>query len=151
MNNDEAFAAMRALPVNQWAANSADHWSKAVKLTCYISDATGKVNVYLDEEKAGPSFCGYFSYNKSNYSDKVAGWAANNTKVVLEGAWANDGIHASNMKEYVETGIDGITVKNETANTAVYNLNGTLVNKNGSVEGLNKGIYIVNGKKVVVK
>jgi hypothetical protein len=33
----------------------------------------------------------------------------------------------------------------------VYSLDGQLVHKGLSVEGLAKGIYIVNGKKVIIK
>ena len=36
-------------------------------------------------------------------------------------------------------------------NGKVYNLSGQLVNSNGSTQGLEKGIYIIKGKKVVVK
>lgn len=51
------------------------------------------------------------------------------------------------------TGIDKtIIVDNEVVYTTakVYDLNGRLVSSNG-IEGLSKGIYIVNGKKVLVK
>ena len=52
------------------------------------------------------------------------------------------------------TGIDLIGIDNGTeqasqASSAVYNLNGQLVNKSGSLKNLPKGIYIINGKKII--
>ena len=50
------------------------------------------------------------------------------------------------------TGIDGLTIDGTTSTTGVYNLNGQLVRKGtNSTEGLAKGIYVVGGRKVVVK
>ena len=52
------------------------------------------------------------------------------------------------------TGIDelfGSDFVNVTGNGKVYNLSGQVVSTNGSTEGLASGIYIVKGKKVVVK
>lgn len=43
-------------------------------------------------------------------------------------------------------------VENRCESYSVYNLNGQMVRvNNGSVQGLSKGIYVVNGKKIVVK
>ena len=53
--------------------------------------------------------------------------------------------------------IDGIsqfvvnTDMGKTSNKGVYNLNGQLINNNGSTVGLPAGIYMVNGKKMIVK
>jgi hypothetical protein len=44
----------------------------------------------------------------------------------------------------ISTGINNISVKNPIQN--IYNLNGVRVDKVG-----NKGLYIINGKKVIVK
>ena len=50
------------------------------------------------------------------------------------------------------TDIEGIEAEiGVAADGKVYNLNGQAVNNNGSLDGLPKGIYIVNGKKYVVK
>ena len=50
------------------------------------------------------------------------------------------------------TYLDGVTTKASTKNGNIYNLNGQLVRTNStSTEGLAKGIYMVNGKKVIVK
>lgn len=51
------------------------------------------------------------------------------------------------------TGIEGLTDEPtvQTKVSGVYNLNGQLVRKGSSVEGLGQGIYIVNGRKYVVR
>ncbi|MBQ8628470.1 MAG: hypothetical protein IJ421_03235 [Prevotella sp.] len=47
------------------------------------------------------------------------------------------------------TGINGVETETSIKNKGVYSISG--VNVGDSVEGLTKGIYIVNGKKIVVK
>ena len=50
------------------------------------------------------------------------------------------------------TGIDFIDTDNTNMNGNIYNVNGQLVRKDAkNTQGLNKGIYIVNGKKVIIK
>ena len=51
------------------------------------------------------------------------------------------------------TGIRNIKAEAEATAAAggLYDLNGRLVNTSGSTDGLQKGIYIVGGKKVIVK
>lgn len=53
------------------------------------------------------------------------------------------------------TGIEDVEIvagqNNEKVNLAVYDINGKLVNENGNVQGLPKGVYIHNGKKFIVK
>lgn len=49
----------------------------------------------------------------------------------------------------VDTGIDSINTNNSHLN--VYTINGANLGKVNSTENLNKGIYIINGKKVLVK
>ena len=39
----------------------------------------------------------------------------------------------------------------ENVPTGIYNLKGQLVRSNMSTEGLAKGLYLINGKKVVIK
>lgn len=50
-------------------------------------------------------------------------------------------------------GIDfaGIETTNKTSNNDVYSVGGMLVRKGNSVDGLAKGVYVVGGKKVVVR
>lgn len=50
------------------------------------------------------------------------------------------------------TGIEGLTIVEAPVNGNIYTISGQLVRANAtSTEGLAKGIYVVNGKKVVVK
>ena len=53
------------------------------------------------------------------------------------------------------TGIEDIHTEavrqNTTANNRIYSLSGQMVKEGTSLEGLSRGIYIVNGKKIVVK
>ena len=55
-------------------------------------------------------------------------------------------------KNEIQTGIadmnKGIV---ENVPTGIYNLKGQLVRSNMSTEGLAKGLYLINGKKVVIK
>ena len=59
------------------------------------------------------------------------------------------------VEEGEATAIEGIESSMEVSkriNSNIYNLNGQLVRSNSvSAEGLDKGIYIIGGKKVVVK
>lgn len=138
--------------VADWAKNGKEFWGYSVKATGYIKDISGKANFFLDEERTGSSIRTYYSYMTAVNKTEAATWGGETaTKVVVEGAFWNDGFHATKIYEAVETGIGSITVKSEAKDNAVYSLNGTLVSKNGSTEGLNKGIYIVNGKKVVIR
>ena len=50
---------------------------------------------------------------------------------------------------YITTGISNIETSNNVLAGKVFNLNGQFVGT--STEGLAKGIYIVNGKKVIIK
>ena len=50
---------------------------------------------------------------------------------------------------YSTTGISNIETSNKVLAGKVFNLNGQLVRT--STQNLNKGIYIVNGKKVIIK
>lgn len=50
---------------------------------------------------------------------------------------------------YTTTGISNIETSHQVLAGKVFNLNGQLVGT--STQNLNKGIYIVNGKKVIIK
>lgn len=50
-----------------------------------------------------------------------------------------------------ESGIASVKVNDATTDNNVYSIDGRLVNRNAELNGLAKGIYIVNGKKVLVK
>lgn len=51
----------------------------------------------------------------------------------------------------IVAGIDGISTELKQQNKNVYTLNGQLVSKAGTTDGLRAGIYVMNGRKVVVK
>lgn len=70
-------------------------------------------------------------------------FSADNFKLVLLKAGDNEGWNPAN-------GVKVIEVADKKTTGAVYNLNGQKVRNNG-LEGLARGIYIVNGKKVLVK
>ena len=53
------------------------------------------------------------------------------------------------MEKASATGISNVKVQEKQADGYVYTLDGRMVAK--SLNGLAKGLYIVNGKKVVVK
>ena len=92
-----------------------------------------------------------YSTTAVNQVKGLRGWLTTNAAP----ASAKDMIFVINgVEEGVVTGIEGVenTVVNKVANGHVFNLNGQLVRANAnSLEGLEKGVYIVNGKKVVVK
>ena len=77
----------------------------------------------------------------------------NNVTVCLANIFCADGKDYSNIiaatYNKVADGISNITVETN-KNMKVYNLNGQLVRKGKSLSG-QKGIYVVNGKKVVLK
>ena len=88
--------------------------------------------------------------------------AVNNVKGLR--GWLETGKSAPNtdvkffingVEEGEVTAIEGIESSMEVSkriNSNIYNLNGQLVRSNSvSAEGLDKGIYIIGGKKVVVK
>lgn len=92
---------------------------------CFASDATKKVYVY--------------KYTK-------AGWDGKTDKGYLEPEYRTP--------EEIGTGINNIATTTN-ASTDVYTLEGTLVRKNVNIDnatnGLVKGVYVVGGKKIVVK
>ena len=65
----------------------------------------------------------------------------------------NDNAPAKLSFDGFTTSIDEINIDgNDHQNYNIYNINGQLVRKNAtSTDGLSKGIYIVNGKKVIIK
>ena len=50
----------------------------------------------------------------------------------------------------ITTGIESVSDQKSVNNGVVYNLNGQIIG-NQSTSNLSKGIYIVNGKKIVVR
>lgn len=59
---------------------------------------------------------------------------------VEDSATSIDDIHGSSNSTSYKRGIDG-----------VFNMNGQMVRRDNSLEGLPKGMYVVNGKKVIIR
>lgn len=68
-------------------------------------------------------------------------------------AFVNAGYYGSTglLTTIKETGVNNIKVNEGVTDTNVYTIDGRLVNRNADVNGLAKGLYIVGGKKVLVK
>lgn len=114
-------------------------------------------------------YTGYFYWNQTAPKDayvvsrgKMFYLDADNTWANLTGTmWKLEGSSFTGAKELsvdfgdgdITNGISGITVEgeNNVNATGIYNLNGQKVSDGTSTETLSKGIYIVNGKKYVVR
>lgn len=87
---------------------------------------------------------GYFTYHGASQQVKagnIASWTYE-----FETDNGTDKIELNNFGQVIGRHINGRDV------TGVYNVNGQLVRKDGSsLEGLGKGVYIVNGNKVIIK
>lgn len=57
---------------------------------------------------------------------------------------------ASRIKEAEPTSINHVTTPTSAASAAIYTLDGKLASKDGNTQALAKGIYVQNGKKVVI-
>lgn len=105
---------------------------KAVANTYVLQDQEGKVGFYKVMAGSEPTIKPYRAYINADVAE------ANIVALLLPG---------------IGTGIDGIVAEDALVN--VYDLNGILVRKNvklgQALEGLSKGIYIVNGTKKAVK
>jgi hypothetical protein len=90
-----------------------------------------------DNKAASKAFRGWFAY------DPVSGGAKSSTIPV----------EVFNEEGNTVTGIVNMAADGEQANSGnIYNLNGQLVRTNASsTDGLTRGIYVINGKKVIVK
>ena len=66
-----------------------------------------------------------------------------------------DGVESaeSNVVDYsvAALGITSVETGKAQVKAGVYSINGQAINNDGNVNGLKKGVYIVNGKKYVVK
>lgn len=105
---------------------------KAVANTYVLQNQEGKVGFYKVMAGSEPTIKPYRAYINADVAE------ANIVALLLPG---------------IGTGIDGIVAEDALVN--VYDLNGILVRKNvklgQALEGLSKGIYIVNGTKKAVK
>lgn len=75
---------------------------------------------------------------------ELSGTSASSVSLMIDGvedsATSIDDIHGSSNSTSYKRGIEG-----------VFNMHGQMVRLNNSLEGLPKGMYVVNGKKVIIK
>ena len=90
-------------------------------------------------------------YNFYRVTKKDAQIAANRCYFQIEGNATSGAKFTALGVNGVITSVDGIQTEPEAYSGSIYNMNGQMVSKKGSVAGLPKGLYIVNGKKVIVK
>lgn len=137
-------------------ANGGSYADGVVTKTYETSDGTLKYTGYFYWNQEAPKDAYVVSRGKMFYLD------ANNTWANLTGTmWKLEGTSFTGAKELsvdfgdgdITNGISGITVEgeNNVNATGIYNLNGQKVSDGTSTETLSKGIYIVNGKKYVVR
>lgn len=131
--------------------------------------ANGVVTKTYTTDDGDLEFTGYFYWNKTAPTNayvvsrgKMFYLDNKNTWTNLTGTmWKLKGPSFTGAKELsvdfgdgdITNGISGITVEgeNNVNATGIYNLNGQKVSDGTSTETLSKGIYIVNGKKYVVR
>lgn len=137
-------------------ANGGSYADGVVTKTYETSDGTLKYTGYFYWNQTAPKDAYVVSRGKMFYLD------ADNTWTNLTGTmWKLEGSSFTGAKELsvdfgdgdITNGISGITVEgeNNVNATGIYNLNGQKVSDGTSTETLSKGIYIVNGKKYVVR
>ena len=137
-------------------ANGGEYTNGVVKKT-YVTSDGGEL-----------TYTGYFYWNQTAPKDayvvsrgKMFYLDADNTWANLTGTmWKLEGSDFTGAKELsidfgdgdITNGISDITADEENTNaTGVYNLNGQKVSDGTTTDNLPKGIYIVNGKKHVVR
>lgn len=137
-------------------ANGGSYADGVVTKTYETSDGPLKYTGYFYWNQTAPKDAYVVSRGKMFYLD------ADNTWANLTGTmWKLEGSSFTGAKELsvdfgdgdITNGISGITVEgeNNVNATGIYNLNGQKVSDGTSTETLSKGIYIVNGKKYVVR
>lgn len=104
-------------------------------------------------------FCTYYSGTYSALSDIVAG-TPDARHLEGYGTRGAGSYNADNVRSWlrrigiadVVAGIDKVkTEQADTENRNVYTVDGRLVSSNGSLDGLAKGLYVMNGRKFLVR
>lgn len=154
-------------------ANDASQYEKNVPFLVYLPNEVNEIafssrTIQVDESAATTTagdwtFCGSYAPSISmegkwgvvNDGSKVRKGGAGSTLKSTRAYFEYNGTASVNEmriiidgEETTITEIDG----NPVGNFDIYNLQGMIVRKNANtLDGLNKGIYIVNGKKYIVK
>lgn len=137
--------------------------SLGAQIFATIPEGTEKIAVEFDAAPTWAQLCdkgwndkGFTS--ESSADGKIITWTITPefvSSVATDKEFIINGGDANLLKVFIPTssGINGINAENKTVN--VYDLAGRVVRRNvesgAAVNGLAKGIYIVNGKKVMVK
>lgn len=136
-------------------ANGGQYANGVVTKTYKTSDGNLTYTGYFYWNQTAPKDAYVVSRGKMFYLDDKNTWA-NLTGTM----WKLEGSDFTGAKELsidfgdgdITNGISGITTDGENTNvTGVYNLNGQKVSDGTTTDNLPKGIYIVNGKKHVVR
>jgi hypothetical protein len=84
------------------------------------------------------------------YNAGVGYLPANKAYLAVDASMAAE-LKVVSLEDY-QAGVHSVTMDNDNVDTGVYTLTGTRVRQRGEdIDGLVKGLYIVNGKKVIVK
>lgn len=104
-------------------------------------------------------FCTYFSGTYSALTDIVAG-TPNANHLDGYGVRGASRYNSSNVAAWLQrigiagvvAGIDNVKAATKAQESkAVYTIDGRKVNNNGNIEGLSKGLYVMNGRKFFVR
>ena len=120
-------------------------------------DGNAMVGTYTPETKIGTSrkYMLFLSNNKFYYSKGTAKMKAFRAYFEFQDELKDKSAGVSNAKIsfFVDetTGISDIKSKTKVDSDAVYNINGQYVGKSVDMNTLPKGVYIINGKKKIVK
>lgn len=103
-------------------------------------------------------FCTYYSGASAALTDIVAG-TPNANHLDGYGTRGASSYNTSAITEWLQrigildvvNGINNVQVTSRNESKAVYTIDGRLVNKSGNIEGLPKGLYVMDGKKFFVR
>ncbi len=133
-------------------------WNNDKKCVSYICQGSS-----ASTKKSWNTHTAIVGANLSAKLTTARGSAANNDYIPLhyEVTCSNDLVFENGAKvglifeadNSTPTKIDGVEINNAAAATTgkIYNLNGQMMKADGGLDGLPKGIYIINGKKYSVK
>ena len=122
-----------------------------------VKDENYMIGTYTPDIKIGTNriYMLFLSNNKFYYSKGTAKMKAFRAYFDFQDELTDKSAGVSNAKIsfFVDetTGISDINTKTKVDSDAVYNINGQYVGKNIDMNTLPKGVYIINGKKKIVK
>ena len=119
--------------------------------TLYIFDSNKGSEVYSIGDSSDRTSKNFLNaWGNVGWHHFMGKWEVNDPNNALKFVPINEILSDEQIKEMDKaTGISNVKVQEKQADGYVYTLDGRMVAK--SLNGLAKGLYIVNGKKVVVK